>query len=260
MRLMLILLAVIFARAAEAATDPSATQGISYEQKLGAQLPLESIYADETGAAVRLGDLIHDRPVVLALVYFRCPNLCGVVMGDVLGALQAARQVPGQDYTLLAVSIDPSETAADAEDTKRRDMADFPTAGSAANWHFLTGTAPALDRLEQAVGYRARFDPALKQFIHPAGVVIVTPAGKVARYQLGVGYDPDTLKAGLRDAQAGSIAAAVQEILLTCWHYDPATGRYSLAIVGLLRVVGVLTALTIAIAIGLAFRREGRPR
>ena len=259
-RALLLLLALLVHPAAEAASDASAVLGVAYEPRPGARLPDALMLRDETGRDVRLGDLAQGRPVLLALVYYRCPNLCGVVLGDLLNGLQGAGLVPGRDYRLLAVSIDPAEGPADAAEAKARHLADFPAAGAAANWHFLTGAPSALGPLEQAVGYRAKDDPALKQFIHPAGIVALTPDGRVSSYLLGVGYRPGDLKLAVLEASDGTIAALARPILLTCWHYDPATGRYSLAIWTLLRIAAGLTAATVGGTLFLAFRREGRMR
>jgi protein SCO1/2 len=256
----LALLALLLAHPVMAASDPSDALGIAYDQKPGALLPRELTLIDETGQPVRLGDLAQGKPTLVALVYFRCPNLCGVVLGDLLSGLQAAALSPANDYRLVAVSIDPGETPADAAAAKRRHLDDFPTPDAAAGWHFLTGSAAALATLEQAVGYQARFDAPLKQYIHPAGIVVATPDGRVARYLLGVGYRPNDLKLSLLEARTGTIAAATREILLTCWHYDPATGRYSLAIVNLLRLGALLTVATVGGMLYLAFRQEGKAR
>jgi protein SCO1 len=258
MRALLILLAVLLASPAWASTDPSDALGIAYDQKPGAPLPADLMLADETGRPVRLGDLTQGRPTLLALVYFHCPNLCGIVLGDLMSALQASGLSPATDYRLVAVSIDPGETSADALAAKRQHLAEFPTPGAAANWHFLTGSGAALGSLEQAVGYQARFDAGLKQYIHPAGIVVVTPDGQVSRYLLGVGYHANDVKLAVLEARTGTIAAISQAILLTCWHYDAATGRYSLAIMNLLRLAAVLFVASIGGALWLAFRREGK--
>jgi len=258
MKLLLALMMFLLASPALAATDPSDVLGIAYDQKPGAPLPSDLVLADEAGRPVRIGDLTAGRPTLLALVYYHCPNLCGIVLGDLMNALRAGGLSPATDYRLVAVSIDPSETPADAQAAKRQHLADFPTSGAEANWHFLTGSAPALGTLEQAVGYQARFDAPSKQYIHPAGVVVVTPDGRVARYLLGVGFQAKDVKLALAEARTGTIAAVTRAILLTCWHYDPATGRYSLAIMNLLRLAALLTVGTIGGALWLAFRREGK--
>jgi protein SCO1 len=255
MRALLLLLLLTIAGPALAATDPSDALGVAFDQKPGAPLPLDLTLNDEAGHPVRLGTLAQGKPILLALVYFHCPNLCGVVLGDLLNGLQTADLAPGRDYELVAVSIDPTETPADAAAAKQQHIADFPSAGAEAHWHFLTGPATAL---EQAVGYQARFDAGLKQYIHPAGIVVATPEGEVSRYLLGVGYQPNDLRLAVLDARSGTIAAVARAILVTCWHYDPATGRYSLAIVNLLRLAALLTVLTIGGMLYLAFRREGK--
>ncbi len=140
----------------------------------------------------------------------------------------------------------------------RSDLAAFPSFGAGAGWHFLTGSAPAIGALERAVGYHSRYDLSLKQFIHPAGLVLISPSGVISSYLLGVGYQPGDLRAALVRARAGGIAKAALPILLICFHYDSNTGRYSLAIVKLLRLAGAVTVLMILVLLAL-LRRRARP-
>jgi len=254
-RLLFVLAGLLAAVPALAASDPSDVLGIAYVQKPGAPLPADAILSDETGQPVRLGELAHGVPTLLALVYYRCPNLCGVVLGDLLSGLQGASLVAGRDYRLVAISIDPAEGPDVAAQAKAQHLAEFPAAGATPDWHFLTGNAAPVER---AVGYQAKYDAALKQFIHPAGIVVATPDGHVSRYLLGVGYAPGDLKLAVTEASDGTIAALARPILLTCWHYDPARGRYSLALWNLVRIAGALTVLTIGVTLFLAFRRDRR--
>jgi protein SCO1/2 len=254
-RILMLGLLLALPRLALGATPPDLS-GLAYEQRLGAQIPLAAPLRDEEGREVRLSDLMAGKPLILTLIYFRCPNICGVTRAGLLGALAASGMIPGRDYTLVALSIDPSETPADAKDAKVGEIQRHPVSEAERHWHFLTGSREALQAIEDAVGFHDRFDEDLKQIIHPVGVVFATPAGVVSSYVLGVGYEPADLRLGVTRAAQGTIASAAMPVLLLCFNYDPATGRYTLAIVKLLRLFAVLTVATIAVTLYLAFRRE----
>jgi protein SCO1 len=229
----------------------------AYRQRPGSEVPLDAVLRDERGRTARLGTLLGGRPAILALSYFHCPNLCGVVRADLIDALARSGLAPA-DYALIVLSIDPDETAADAARAHREDAARMPAPEGAANWHYLTGGAEPLTAVEEAVGFRARYDPALRQFLHPAGLVVLTAQGAVSSYLLGVGYRPGDLRAAVTRARDGGVAKAVLPVLLLCFHYDPVTGRYTLAVTRLLQLAGGLTVLTLGGTIVLALRRERR--
>lgn len=256
---LLILLLLFAPRLATAASLPDFS-GLAYEQKLGNQLPLQATFRDETGHSVKLFGLFDGKPLILALGYFHCPNLCSVVRADLFDALRASGMEAGRDYSLVALSIDPSETSADAAAAKADDLQRYPSPGAEENWHFVTGRADAVQAVADAVGFHNRFDPQLKQFLHPVGIVFATRAGVISSYLLGVGYQPDDVRLGVTRAQWGSIAAAALPVLLLCYHFDPTTGRYTLAILKLLRLAGFITVVSVCGTLFLAFRREkGRP-
>jgi protein SCO1/2 len=246
---------VLVATPARAAIDPSE---FAYHARPGARLPLQDEFRNAHGDAVRLGALLRGAPLVLALGYFHCPSLCGVVRDDMLRALNRASLVAGRDYALVALSIDPAETTADAAAARAADLAADGTPGAAGGWHYLTGSAAAVQAVAAAVGFRDKLDTATKQFIHPAGVVVATPDGVVSSYLLGVGYTPTDMRAAVARADAGRIAAVASPILLICFHFDPLTGRYTLAVNKLLQLAAALTVLTIGGTLLLAFRRHGR--
>lgn len=230
----------------------------AYHQHPGAQLPLDAHFRDESGRDVRLRDLLSAGPAILALVYFHCPNLCGVVQDDLLHALDLSGLKTPADYSLFAVSIDPTETSADAARAKQSDLARYPTPGADRGWHFLTGDAGSIRRIAQAVGFTDRFDPKLKQFLHPTGIVFLTGAGRVSGYLLGVGYQAGDVTAGVLRARSGGIARAALPILLLCFHFDATTGRYTLAIMRIVRIIGALFLLTVGglLAVTLALGRR----
>jgi protein SCO1/2 len=239
-----------------AAAPPPDLGEFAYRQRLGNQLPLDTAFRDETGRTTTLRNFLGGKPTVLALVYFHCPNLCGIVRTDLFDALARSGMAAGRDYTLIALSIDPSETVADAQEAKEDDLSRYPLQGGQQASHFLTGSAGSVQAIANAVGFRDRFDPGLKQFLHPAGIVFTTASGVVSSYLLGVGYEPGNVRLGVTRANLGSIATAALPVLLLCFHYDPQTGRYTLAIVKLLRLAGLITVVTIAGTLFLAFRRE----
>ena len=184
-----------------AATDAvgilATAPGVAFDQELGASVPLAANFVDERGERYALAHFFDARPVVLLLGYDACPNLCGVVRRSLVHALRAVDLPPGSAYEVLAVSIDPSETPALATSTRQSTLAGAGPSGSAADWHFLTGEAGAIAALAQSVGFRYTYDPALRQYAHPAGIVILTPQGKVSRYFLGVDYNTAEIRKSL---------------------------------------------------------------
>lgn len=256
MKLRFLILLLLISPALMAAVPPPDLRGFAYNQRPGNQLPLQTVFRDETGRSVRLSELLDGKPLVLVLLYFHCPNLCGIVQTDLFDALGKTGMMAGRDYTLIALSIDPSETVADAKTAKMDDMSRFPLPGGELNWHFLTGTVDNVQLVADTIGFRDRFDAEFKQYVHPAGIVFVTPTGIVSSYLLGVGYEPADVRLGVTRANLGSVAAAALPVLLLCYHYDPQTGRYTLAIMKLLRLAGLITIVTIAGTLFLAFRRE----
>ncbi len=231
------------------------TGGIGFTQRLGSRLPPNMTLIASSGQATTLARLLDNKPTVLILGYFACPMLCGVVRDDALRALSSSGLSLPRDYGLLFLSIDPAERPADAAQAKAADIARYPLPGAAAGWHYATADATTIERVEQAVGYGSRYDTQLKQFLHPAGLVVLTPAGVVSGYLLGVGYQPGALAEALRQARAGTIGQRAPSILLLCFHYDPSTGRYSLAVLKVLRLMAGLTLALLAVLL-LTLRRR----
>ena len=253
---LLLLLGLPLAGAVPAQAAPPDLTGLGFEPHPGATLPRDVAFVDQDGRPVTLGTS-GAQPLVLVLGYFTCPSLCGIVRDDLFAALARTGLATPADYRLAFVSIDPAEGPADARAALADDLARFPTAGAAQGWRFLTGPQASIAAVEQAVGFHSRFDASLKQFLHPTGVVVATADGTVSGTLTGVGYQPGDLRAAIVRAQAGGIEQAAQPVLLLCFHFDPATGRYTLAIVKLLRLAGVLTVLTIT-GLLVALRRRER--
>lgn len=252
MRLLIALLLLAMPATVRAAPD---TAGLEFATRLGAQVPMHTVLRDESGSAVTLDTVANGGPLVLALGYFRCPNLCGVVRDDALSALTRSGLRAGTDYRLLILGIDPAETPEDAARAKEGALSRYPEVKSENAWRFLTAPEASIQAVASAIGFRSRFDPAIKQFLHPAGLVILTPQGAVSAYLLGVGYEPGELRSAVLRAAMGSVAQTVSPILLLCFHYDPQTGRYTLAVYRTLAVLAALTAATLGVTLALAHAR-----
>jgi protein SCO1/2 len=226
--------------------------GLAFHQHPGAALPLEARFLDESGRSVRLGQFFHGEPVILVLDYLRCRDLCSYVLRDTAAALQRVPLVPGRDFDVIALSIDPREGPADSRAARAMDL----SGGRSAGWHFLTGKEPEIRAVAHAVGFSYRYDPAIDQFAHAAGIMVATPAGTLSRYLLGLAYRPLDLRLALAEAGRGHISSPVADLLLLCYCYDPGTGRYSFAIRNATRALCGATLLGLgAMLFGLA-----RPR
>ena len=218
-----------------------------FDQNLGAQVPLDAVFRDENGQPVALRSLLGRRPAVLVLGYHDCPMLCSLVLGGLVESMNDLRLTSGDGFDLIDVSISPTDSPAQAAQQKRIYFKRYARHGADAGWHFLTSPNPAAIRaLADAVGFRYGYDPASKQYAHPSGAVILTPEGRVARYFFGVNFDPGQLQTALLAAGQHTIGSRVQELLLTCFHYNPINGKYGALVISGVRVAGVLTLLVMA--------------
>lgn len=226
-----------------------ALDGIGIEQKLNAQVPLDTVFRDDRGALVPLRTYFGQKPVLLVPVYFRCPLLCPQILSGVARGLRPLRLEAGRDFEVVAISFDPADTPRDA--SKKREQ-------HGRGWHFLVGSEPSIQAVMQAVGFHYRWDAQNKMFVHASGVMILTPDGRVSRYLYGVDFEPKDLKLGLVESSGGRIGSPVEQILLFCFHYDPATGKYGATVVNILRLAGALTILVMAGGLFLLLRRDRR--
>ncbi len=244
-----------------AQVSPDDLKNIGIDQHLDQMLPLELQFKDEAGKAVKLEDYFQSgRPVILNLVYYTCPMLCGEELAGMASALGVLRFTPGKEYEVVTVSIDPEETPEVAAERKKvfidrmNERLENKTDG--AGWHFLTGQQAEIKKLADAVGFHYKRDPRTGQFIHSAAIVIVTPQGKLAQYYYGVEYSPKDLRLGLIEASRNKIGNLVDQVTLYCYHYDPTTGRYGAVITNILRLGGAATVLLLGGFLIVMYRRE----
>jgi protein SCO1 len=229
---------------------------LGFEQQLGAQAPLELHFRNEQGRAVRLGDYFGEQPVILTLGYFTCPQLCPLVREELFAGLQEMRLTAGDEFTVVAVSIDPTEGPQQANRAKLQQLAHYDRPGAEAGIHFLTGDHDTIDKLAEAVGFHYAYDSRQGQYAHPSGVVILTPAGEIARYLFGLDYPARDLRLALVEAAAGQIGTVIDRVMLFCYHYDPISGQYNLLVMNLLRLSGLATVIALAGGVWLMLRRE----
>jgi protein SCO1/2 len=243
---------------AQGSTPDDLLNQVGFDQRLQAQVPLDLPFRDETGKDVRLGDYLGARPVILTLNYFECPNLCTLVLTGLADGLRSMTLAMGREFDVVSVSIDPREQPELAAAKKATYLERYGQPGGEAGWHFLTGQQASITRLTQAVGFRYAYDAQQNQFAHPAGIVILTPQGKVARYFYGIEFAPRDLRLGLVEASAGQIGTPIDQVLLRCYHYDPVAGRYTITIENIMRLISVVTALLVGSTLLALFRRERR--
>jgi protein SCO1/2 len=235
---------------------PTALREVGWDQRLGEALPADIELRDETGRTVRLGDYFGKKPVVLSLVYYECPMLCTLTLNGLASALGVLSFDVGKEFEVLTVSFDPKEGPELAVNKKRAYIGRYKRAGAEAGWHFLTGDAEQLARLTKAVGFRYAWDEETRQWAHPAGVITLTPEGRVAHYLFGVEYAPKDLRLALVEASQGKIGSPVDQVLLYCYQYDPSTGSYGAVIMRMIRLAGAATLLALGTFVFVMVRRE----
>jgi protein SCO1/2 len=240
-----------------AAAQPLALQKVDFQPQLGAALPMDARFVDQSGREVTLADCAAGQPAVLVLAYYRCPMLCTLVLQTLMRSLEQMPLTPGRTFQVIVVSIDPREPVTLAHDAWR-DATRRMSEESARGIHFLTDPHGQAGRVADAIGYRYAYDAATDQYAHPAGVVVLTPGGLAARYLLGLDYPPRDLRLALVEASDGRIGTSVDRVLLRCFRYDPMSGRYGMAIQSMLRGAGVLFALAGTAGMAWLWRRDRR--
>ena len=261
----LLLGSLVFGSAIEAQSEyptqnidvrPELLKNVGIDQNLNKSIPLDLTFRDETGQTVKLAQFFGKGPVILSLVYYNCPMLCTQVLNGMERSLKAVPMDIGKQFSVVTVSIDPTERPTLASAKRALYTGLYGRPGATQGWHFLTGDEPQIKQLANAVGFRYAYDPISKQFPHASAIMILTPEGKISRYLYGIQYATRDLRLGLVEASEGKIGTPVDQILLFCYHYDAATGKYSLLISRVLKAAGVFTILVIGLGIFLLARSE----
>ena len=243
---------------------PQGFEGATVVERPDAQVPLGVEFNDEEGRPVRLGDFFHSgRPVLLTMIYCKCPSLCNLTLNGVVEAIRPLSLVPGRQFEIVTVDFDPSEDAALAAAKKASYIKSLGKPEAAAGWHFLTSSRPEAARaVGDAIGFGYKLDPKGEQYLHQTAIYLCTPEGRVSRTLLGVTYDSEVLRVGLAQASEGKIGLGLLGVALSCGlvHFDAATGKYVWAAVALMRITGIATVLALGCVIGTLLYRESRKK
>ena len=252
-----VLLAVSAARAQD--TPGTIARDVGIVQNLGAQLPLDVPLRDESGKTVVVGDYLGERPALLTFVYYRCPMLCSKELESLTRSLRVLSLKIGEDFDILTISISPTETPELAAAKKRSYMKALDRPGAERGWHFLTGDEDSIAKLTEVAGFRYKLNETTGLYAHDAGLIVLTPSGKISKYLPGLDYPAKSLQAILKVSKQGVIGRAATWVKLLCYDYDPSTGRYTMAIMRTVRVGGVATVLILAGSV-LVMNRRARSR
>ncbi len=256
--------AVVSSPCAGQTTDlaPPDADEVGIVERLNQRVPLDVSFTAENGASVTLGEYFHnDRPVVLTLVYYNCPSLCNALLNSFTGTLKEIDWTAGEEFEIVTVSIDPSESPQLAAGKKREYLQEYGRPEAAGGWHFLVGRQPEIQRLAEAVGFGFRYEEGTGLYTHAAGLMILTPAGRLSRYRTDLIFEPQTLRLALVEAAEGTIGTPVQRLLLRfCYTYDPSAGKYVVAARKVMAIGGGLTVLVVLFGLGLLWRRELKTR
>ncbi len=239
---------------------PAILDDVGITQRLNQPVPLDLAFRDENGKSVRLGDYFGRKPVILTLVYYQCPMLCTEVLNGLTSTLGVLTFDVGKEFNVVTVSFDPRETPKLAAAKKRTYLNRYRRPGAEQGWHFLTGDQASIDALTKAVGFHYAWDPNAQQFAHATAIEVLTPDGRLAQYFYGVEYSPKDLRFGLIQASQNKIGSVVDQVLLYCYHYDPATGKYGPVVMNIVRVAGALTVLVLGVFLLVMFRLEPKKR
>jgi protein SCO1 len=234
---------------------PPGLKNVGIQQNLNQEIPADLAFTDDLGRSVHLGDYFGKRPLILNLVYYNCPMLCGEVLSGLEHSLSMMQFDVGKEFDVITVSFDPSETPEMAAKKKSEFLRRYKRAGAEQGWHFLVGNQDAIDALTKAAGFQYQYDAKTKQFAHATAILVLTAEGRIAQYYYGVEYPPKDLRLGLVEAGKGKIGNIVDQLLLYCYHYDPEQGKYSATILRVLRLAGVATMLCIGTLIFVMVRR-----
>ena len=260
-----VLLALCAALGAQGPVSPAARTEVVdaravFTEKLGTTIPLDLPFTDQDRKPVTLAQYFQrQRPVILNLGYYGCPKMCGVVLNGLLNGLQGLKAfTPADHFTILSISIDPAERPPLARDKKNQYLQQYLAPGAGDHWHFLTGGEAEITKLTEAVGFGYCWNELQRQYDHPAGLIMLSPNGKVTRYLYGTWFEPADLRKAVVEASEGRVGTTWDRIVLSCFTYDPVTKTYTFAVMAAVRIAGIVTVVALGLTIFLFWRRERR--
>ncbi len=242
---------------------PEQYQDVGITAKPDARLPLDAEFVDETGRQVTLGDYFNgDKPVVMALVYYRCPMLCTLVVNGMTEALRQIDWTPGDEYEIVILSFNPAEGPELSHRKKLAYLSEFGREDTAGGWHFLTGEQQAIDRVTETIGFAYKWNDATREFVHDSAIYVVTPNGHMSKYLFGVQFEPRTVRLAMVEASKGRIGSITDKVTLLCSHFDPEEGTYAASAMLIMRATAVPAgiALVIVILIGIRMTKARRAK
>ncbi len=237
---------------------PPGLKNVGIQQNLNQQVPDDLVFTDDLGRKVKLGDYFGKKPIILNLVYFTCPMLCGEELAGMESALRVLKFDVGKEFVVITISFDPKDTPEVAAKKKEQIMRRYKRPGAEQGWHFLVGSQESIDAVTKAVGFQYEYDVKTEQFAHTTAIMVLTPQGKISQYYYGIEYPPNDLRLALVEASKNKIGNVVDELLLYCYHYDPQKGKYSATVLRILRLMGVATMLCLGTFLFVLIRRGPR--
>ncbi|MCG8457517.1 MAG: SCO family protein, partial [Holophagales bacterium] len=219
---------------------PGPLKEVRVDQKLGNQLPLDAELVDEHGKAVKLGDFFGERPVILAFVYYECPMLCSLILNGLASSLGVLSFTPGEEFDVVAISIDPRETPEMAAAAEASTLTRYGKPETEAGWHFLIGDEATVGRIAEVAGFGYEYLPTTDEYAHASAIMVTTPEGVLSQYFYGIEYPPKDVRLALVEASSNQIGSLVDQILLYCYRYDPEVGRYTAVAMRILRLTGAV--------------------
>jgi protein SCO1 len=224
---------------------PPYLTNVGIEQHMDGQVPADLAFVDDTGRPVKLGDYFGKKPLILNLVYYNCPMLCGEALAGLSASMKMIKFDVGNEFDVVTVSFNPKETPRLAAEKKADYLKRYGRPNATGGWHFLTGPPESINALTKAVGFQYQYDATKDQYAHATAIMVLTPQGRISRYFYGVDFPPKDLRMGLVEASQGKIGNAVDQVLLYCYHYDPVAGKYGAVVSNMLKIGGGLTILLV---------------
>ena len=232
-------------------------QKIDVVEHLGETVPLDLKFTNDQGRSVVLGDYFNNgKPVLLTLAYYRCPMLCGLVLNGLTKGVSQLDYLPGEQFQMLTISINPEESYRLAEAKKKNHLDALNKPIKKSSWVFLTDSTGSTRKLADALGFKYYYVEERDEYAHPAVTFVLTEEGIISRYLYGIEYKESDLRLSLLEASQGEIGSTIDRIILYCFHYDPEEGGYVLFAGNLMRIGGVITVLIIGSVLGVLWRKE----